>query len=239
MIEATKSRSFTKIFHVYNTWLLKRSFHRLHLSTRSVRTDHQGAIYIINHSSWWDPLVLFYLNEAILHTDALAMMDQHGLTRFPFFKKIGAFSIDSSSKRDIMKSLSYAQRQLEEGKHVFIFPQGNEYPLEKRPLQFFAGVAHLKQALPNVPIIPITFYHTHLHHQLPEWFIQIGYPIELDVTKPRKQVTADIEQALTKELDLLKEDVINEAPTFAPLLSGKLGIGATLEKMKSTLRRRN
>jgi 1-acyl-sn-glycerol-3-phosphate acyltransferase len=124
MIAANKSRVFESLFYIYNRWLLRRSLRQILLRQDAYQPDKGTAgIYMINHSSWWDALILFYLNKTVMHVDAVAMMGEDGLRRFPFFRKLGAFSIDSSSRRDIKASLLYAKEQLAGGKSVFFFPQ--------------------------------------------------------------------------------------------------------------------
>ena len=48
-------------------------------------------LLIANHSSWWDGLVTFYLNNAVLKTDLYAMMSEQGMKDFPFFNELGLF----------------------------------------------------------------------------------------------------------------------------------------------------
>ncbi|WP_416149621.1 lysophospholipid acyltransferase family protein [Salipaludibacillus sp. HK11] len=240
MIKANKKPLFENIFHSYNKYLLRRSFHQISLSKNStVPTEKQG-IYLINHSSWWDSLILFYLNQEKLKLDAIAMMAEEGIERFPFFAKIGAFSVNPSSRKSLMESLHYASDQLHEEKHLFLFPQGEEVHLEKRPFNFFSGAAYLQESVSSTPVIPIVFYHGLFHHQLPEWFIHIGTPIEFDQETTRKEKTVVFEKQLEYELDYLKQMIIADQPKqFQTLLKGKQGIGHRWESLKNRFKRGN
>ncbi|MCD8511574.1 MAG: lysophospholipid acyltransferase family protein [Bacillus sp. (in: Bacteria)] len=215
---------FEKVFSTYNTRLLKKHFHSIYLTKASQK--QQGlAIYLINHSSWWDSLILFHLNQTVLHTKAIAMMSQDGLSKFPFFQKLGAFPVDRSSLRSIAVALNYAKEQLESGSSLFLFPQGDEFPLEKRPFRFFSGAAYIHEKLPHIPVVPILFYHSLLHHQLPEWFIHIGKPLELQPSANRKEKTLGLEGEMEMELNHLRNLVLEEKfENFNVLLKGKEGV---------------
>ncbi|MBU9714745.1 lysophospholipid acyltransferase family protein [Evansella tamaricis] len=191
----------------------------------------------MNHSSWWDSIILFYLNKTLLKVDGIGMMSLEGLTRFPFFRKIGAFSVDRSSIRSMIHSLQYASKELTNGKHLFLFPQGEELHIETRPLRFLSGASYLHEKNKNIPIIPITFYHSLVHHQLPEWYIHIGDKMSIPTTT-RKETTSLMESIMEKNLDWLREKAINEHPgTFKLLLKGKESFADKLD-LKRRLRRK-
>lgn len=240
MIKAQREKTFIKLFHLFNLRLLKKSFHTIKLTKASLHPDRipPGAMVVINHSSWWDPLILFYINEVWLKTDGIAMMNEKGLKRFPFFRKLGAFSINTENRREILNSLRYTIEQMDQGCNIFIFPQGEETHLEKRPLQFRSGTAYLNGKRPETPVISVTFYHHIRHHQLPEWFIHIGQPIDLSGTHDKKEKTKRLEEIMTEQLDGLKNQVIHDDPEqFLTLLKGRSGVSESLEAMKQTLRR--
>ncbi len=241
MIEAKKSRYFNYVFHIYNRWLLRRSFNQVTLSKDSYEPENKhGCIYMLNHSSWWDALILLYLNKTVLEADGIAMMGQEGLQRFPFFRKLGAFSIDTSSPGGIKSSLAYAAGQLARGKQLFIFPQGAETHLEKRPLRFFSGVAYLHEAVTEAPVVPILFYHGLFHHQLPDWYIHIGEPLVPDERWSRKDKTRYYETEMEKLLDNLKARVVEDrSDPFIPILRGRRGIGQTWSDLKAAVRGRS
>ncbi|ADU32223.1 lysophospholipid acyltransferase family protein [Evansella cellulosilytica] len=238
MIKAERSVLFEHMFSVYNKHLLRKHFHCIYLARRGEKRAGP-AIYLVNHSSWWDPLVLFYLNHAVLKENAVAMMSEDGLTRFPFFRKIGAFSVNRQARKSIMTSLQYASEQLKEGKSVFLFPQGEEVHIEKRPLTFFSGAAYLVEKQPSLPVIPISFYHSFFHHQLAEWFISIGKPISIPQRATRKEITALFEKKMTFELDHLRTLAMTEQiDDFQLILHGKSGISEKLESCKQLFKRR-
>ena len=57
-----------------------------------------GALFLANHSCWWDLFLAHILNEAI-PVDGYGMMEHFNLLRFGFFRRIGAFSVDRTDPR--------------------------------------------------------------------------------------------------------------------------------------------
>ncbi|ADH99714.1 lysophospholipid acyltransferase family protein [Salisediminibacterium selenitireducens] len=241
MIEAARDPKFVKLFHVYNLHLLKKSFHHIGLSKTSIHPDRipDSSLFLINHSSWWDPLLLFYVNEVWLKKDGIAMMDQNGLERFPFFRKLGAYSIDASNRRAILTSLKYTARKLDQGTSVFLFPQGKETHIDQRPLDFMPGASFIQEKSPHVKVVPISFYHHFFHHQRPEWFVHIGEPLSFRPDLSKTERTAYYEERMTAQLDVLKETAMdNDDDAFVTLLRGKPGVGDRLETFTSAVKRR-
>lgn len=62
---------------------------------RSV-ADHPGPLVVLlNHGSWWDPLIAFHLSRVFVPGRAgRAPMEAQMLRKFGFFRKLGIFGID-------------------------------------------------------------------------------------------------------------------------------------------------
>ncbi|MCA1058473.1 lysophospholipid acyltransferase family protein [Rossellomorea aquimaris] len=177
---------------------------------------------LANHSSWWDGLMVFYLNQTIINEDSYAMMSQKGMEDYPFFKKLGAFSVNPYSPKDLVVSLKFAERCLQENKTVWIFPQGKEEHLEKRPISFMSGPGYLYERNPDITITMVTFYYTFRHDQRPELFIRIS-DVEENVDDPssRAERTELLRHLLERKVDEMKEDIIQEdLSKFSLVLKG-------------------
>lgn len=210
MIDAKKSALFTKIFHYYNERLLKKSFYRIYLKQKSSLPDGP-VVFIANHSSWWDGLLAFYLTRTVIHQDCYAMMTEKGLKSYPFFRKIGGYSINRDNPKDVIKSLAYTSSLLELQKGVWLFPQGKEEHLEKRPLLFQPGISHVVERTSCVTVVPVSFYYTFRHNQRPEVFVSIGEGIKkehLSSLLSKKAITAFLEDVVTTQLDEQRTEVI-------------------------------
>lgn len=211
MIKAKKIPLFESVFEVYLNPLIRRSFANV-FGKGIIPTPSQPAIFIANHSSWWDGLLFFFLNRSVWRHDIHMMMDEKGLKNYGFFRYLGAFSINRSKPKDILASLQYAEKLLQSGKTVVLFPQGDEFHQEIRPLGFSAGIAYLMERCPDLPVIPISFYYTFRHERKPEVWMQQGKPFRYGDLhgKTRKEKTAEIEKASTEQLDRLKNCVLAE-----------------------------
>lgn len=211
MIEAKKSRLFEKGFALYLFPLMRRSFaHFLGYNIRKI--PQQPAIFIANHSSWWDGLLFFFLNRTVWKHDIHMMMHEKNLKKYKFFRNLGAFSIDKQNPKDIIRSLQYAEELLKGGKSVVLFPQGDEFHQEIRPLTFHSGIGYMLEKHPEVPVIPITFYYSFRHEQKPEVWIHQGSSLSIEEIPgaTRKEKSASLQRILTSQLDGLRENVIAE-----------------------------
>ncbi|ANU27201.1 lysophospholipid acyltransferase family protein [Planococcus versutus] len=211
MIKAKKSALFETGFNLYLTPLIRFSFSRL-LGEDVKEIPKKPVMFIANHSSWWDGLVFFYLNRTIWRHDIHMMMHEKGLKKHSYFRFLGAFSVNRQKPKDIVLSLQYAETLLRQGKSVVLFPQGDEFHLETRPLSFLAGAAYLMEKCPDVPIVPLSFYYSFGHQQKPELWIRQHDAISTDriAHLTRKEKTVFLEELSTKQLDSLKKAVINE-----------------------------
>lgn len=207
----TKSSRTEFVLGKYLTWQLKKHFYKVYVKSEHEPSD-RAKLYIMNHSSWWDGLIVFYLNRYLLKEDAYAMMSKDGIEKFSFFSKIGAFPVDPASPKSLIKSLKFADEKLKEKKSIWIFPQGKEEHLEKRPLSFMNGPAYLAEKNKDVDIIPVTAYYTFRHDQRPELFISIGKSITIEEMNNmhRNDMSDFFLQSLEKSLNQVKADIINE-----------------------------
>ncbi|WP_033541872.1 lysophospholipid acyltransferase family protein [Planococcus sp. CAU13] len=211
MIEAKKSRLFEKGFGIYLLPLLRKSFS--HLLASNVREiPRRPVIFIANHSSWWDGLLFFQLNHKIWKHDIHMMMHEKNLKNYIFFRYLGAFSIDRQNPKNIIRSLQYTEELLNAGKSVVLFPQGDEFHQEIRPLAFHSGIGYLLEKHPDIPVVPITFYYSFRHEQKPEVWIRQGEVLSINEIpgETRKEKSSSLQQILTSQLDGLREEVIAE-----------------------------
>lgn len=235
MQESSKNSVLDFLFFYYNRRLLKKHFYQL-LYREAAPVPSGPVLFYANHSNWWDGLVLHYINHAHFKKDAFAMIDEEGLRQFPFFRKLGAFSIDRSGGRKMLQSLQYAKDQLHSNNSVWIFPQGQEEHLEKRPLRFSSGISRIVSGRENVPVIPVSLYYSYFHKQTPYLFIETGQPIYLTNStdgSSYSSITTYLETQLTEQLDQLAEDIIEEKrmDSFEILLKGKATVSESFQKI--------
>jgi chlorobactene lauroyltransferase len=221
MLEARKSRWFEEIFAVYNRNLLRRRFHSLRVSGLDFLRNRNDALPLLvyaNHSSWWDGLVAFELSR-VARLDSFMMMEEKQLKKLFLFRRLGAFSVVRENPRKALKSIEYAANLLKENppphrRTLWIFPQGEILPNDKRPLNFYGGVSRLiEKAGCAVAGAPFAIRYEFLDEFKPEIFVKIGAPqlIPVDKTFDAKALTGAFERRLTETLDALKSDVTAKA----------------------------
>lgn len=219
MIDAKKSGLFEIGFNMYLSPLIRSSFSRI-LGQGVGALPEKPVLFIANHSSWWDGLLFFYLNRTVWHHDIHMMMHEEGLQKHRYFRYLGAFSINRKKPKEILTSLQYAETLLKQGKSVVLFPQGDEFHLETRPLAFQTGVAYLMEHCPEVPVVPLSFYYSFGHQQKPEIWIRQHQSVLASTIEhmTRKEKTLYLQKLCTEQLDSLKNTVISEnSEAFQPL----------------------
>ncbi len=225
MIVAQKRRMFEHTFNVLNRWLLFQSFHRIYIRMPSSEIQLQRpTVYYVNHSNWWDALLIFQLNYSLLRQQAHGMMSEEGLKQFPFFRKLGVYSINRKSLRDIKQSLDYTVGLLQEpDQSVWIFPQGDVFHQESRPLTFLPGIGYLLEKCVHAQWIPVTFYYSYGLVRQPDIYIEFGTPLpEAQLaSRSRSERLTYAQDVLTQQLDRLREDVLHhQVDHFHPIWTG-------------------
>ncbi|HEX9961465.1 MAG TPA: lysophospholipid acyltransferase family protein [Pyrinomonadaceae bacterium] len=215
MLEAKKSRWFEEIFAVYNRNLLRRRFHSLNVSGLNFlkgENRNQPLLVYANHSSWWDGLVAFQISRRA-RLDSFIMMEEKHLKRLFLFRRLGAFSVVRENPREAVKSVNYAANLLKENpeRTLWIFPQGEILPNDKRPLAFYNGVARVVEKAARVFAVPLAARYEFLGDFKPEIFVRIGEPeaVSVDNNFAAKTLTKQFERRLNGTLDELKNDVLN------------------------------
>lgn len=207
IIPAEPSKRFNSLFLRYTEhYLLRRSFRSLsvrgHVEPQVAAAGEYPVLYVMNHSSWWDGLLLYYVAQRQSKRWHYAMMDEAQLRRYRFFRKLGAFSIDKSSARAGLESLHYTAGLLEQNGRVWMFPQGGIYHLEHRPLAFQSGIGVVLERCPRAIAVPVSAYYSISPHQQPDITLWFGEPIaEAWDTMPRKTVAALLCGRLEAQLD--------------------------------------
>ncbi|KEO85188.1 lysophospholipid acyltransferase family protein [Tumebacillus flagellatus] len=233
MIYAQKKALFERVFKVYNTWLMRRFFRGVLVQhAEALHTEGRPLLLYGNHSNWWDGLVVFHLNSTLWKKDAYLMMEEKGLRQYPFFRKLGAYSIHAESTSEIRKSLRYtAERLTHPGSLVCLYPQGKILHQDARPLAFRPGISWLLRHAPHALVCPMATYYGFREDQRPEVFVTFGTPRSVqDVLAAAQDPTGVLEEELTQLLDSLQRQVVANVggeplPGFRNLLQGASSTG--------------
>lgn len=208
MLEAKKSVWFEKIFAIYNRNLFKRRFQALRIEGIENLGKFPLVIYC-NHSSWWDGLVIFEISRRA-KLNSFVMMEEKQLKNLFLFRKLGAFSVIRENPREAVMSINYAANLLKEKQDrvIWIFPQGEILPNDVRPLEFYNGISRIVEKVENCYLLPIAMRYEFFGDFKPEALVKIGEAELVESANP-KDLTKNLAEKLTKLLDELKQDIVN------------------------------
>ena len=139
MIQARHKPAYTTFFRFFSRWKLKMHFH--HLYTELEHPDPgKPLLLIMNHFSWWDGFIGYYLNNQYFRKKFHVMMLEEELSKRMFLNKAGAFSIRKSN-RSILESIRYSGDILSSPDNMLLmFPQGVFQSQYHQTLKFERGI---------------------------------------------------------------------------------------------------
>lgn len=127
------------IFDTYVKWQVGKTFHEFFYN-RVELDSSKSVLLVANHFSFWDGLILYILNDGLLHKKFHVMILEDTAKREGMLRYAGAFSVSKNS-RDILQSLDYAAQLLDEpGNLVLMFPQGKLYSNFVEKVNFEQGL---------------------------------------------------------------------------------------------------
>lgn len=159
MIKAKHSYWANLIFRRYLNHLIKRNFNSLRLTGELPKYDNNLPILIApNHSSWWDGFFVYLLNDLFFYKKFYLMMLENQLSKYMYFRKLGAFSIDQNNPKKILESIHYSAEILKSKNNpmLVIYPQGKIEPAWKENIKINQGIEKIiEMADRNVNVIPL------------------------------------------------------------------------------------
>lgn len=206
MIQAQHRLWADLIFQPGLKWLFKRHFHTIQLlGALPDIPPHLPLLLLPNHSTWWDGFFIYFLNKRIFRRTAYLMMLEEQLTKYRFFAKLGAYSIEPKHRQGIAKSLKYTVELLnQETPLICIFPQGELLPWHTRPLGYKRGVEWvLREYGKPIAVLPLAIRTEFLGEKRPNVFFLFGDVNSFDAdTFPGMDWLEEAENALLEDLAL-------------------------------------
>lgn len=223
-------------------WLLRRfrrfvpgyvskRFHRVWLSKGSQFPNADcdlPILFVMNHPSWWDPMMGVLLSERFPQYDHYAPIDAQMLEKYNVFKRFGFYPLERDTIRGVARFLRTSLNILSHNRHaVWITAQGQFCDVRQRPLKLEPGVGHIAARMSHGLIVPIALEYTFWNESRPNAFIAVGQAINvIDQQNSAKQWLIKIETSLTTTLDELNTCVEARQPEqFSPLITGNSGVG--------------
>lgn len=199
-IPANESKLFITVFRQYVWWLFRRKFNAVYVRQDYIPTSSSRSMYYGNHNSWWDGLIPLLLNEFILKQQARAIMEDKQMKKYPFFKWIGAFSVDRENSRRAIYTLRYAlQTMKRDNAALYLYPEGTIVPFI-RSLQpsYEGGLTWLAAKLNNldvdvdVDVVPMHIYINTYNSHKPELLIWLSNPVQIPDKQPNEVIKAQL-----------------------------------------------
>jgi diapolycopene oxygenase len=223
--------------HVKRAYLA-RDFHAVRLS----RNGKPGPvvdgplIVVLNHPSWWDPLVGLVLTELLPDFAHFTPMDAVALGRYRFFERMGVFGIEPKTLRGAREFLRTSRFILARPRTaLWITPQGRFADARDRPPGIRPGVAHLAHRLEKGVILPLALEYPFWEDRRPEALARFGPPIIVKRGSDRtvEEWRTCIETALASTQDALVSEARLQGPTaFETLVDGHAGAGALRDRLR-------
>ncbi|MGL6072766.1 MAG: lysophospholipid acyltransferase family protein [Fimbriiglobus sp.] len=210
---------------------VRKNFHAVRLSKTSSPwpTGPEPIIVVMNHPSWWDPMIGTMLLMELPHGEHYGAIDAEAIQKYPIFQKLGFLPVDTKSLRGAAEFLRLAGAVLEApNRFLWITAQGEFADVRKRPLDLRSGVGHVAARVPTARIVPVALEYSFWTEKTPEALVRIGETLHVvdHPTFKGKDWTAKIEEALTANLDQLNRETMSRDPgQFTLLTGGKTGVG--------------
>lgn len=237
----------SRAFRWYAVRYVRKHFHavRLSLSGRSDPNVDGPLIIVMNHPSWWDPLIGIVLARHLRDREHFAAMDARAMRRYPMFRRFGFVPMATSGRRGAKEFLATGGAVLSHPKHVFwVTPQGRFVDVRERPLRLKPGIGFLAARSQNAVIVPIAIEYAFWNESAPEALLRIGEPLRIEEHPERdgRIWMAEIEAAMTRNSDVLAAEVLSRDPNrFRILIRGRTGVGGIYDwwrRLKAWLRGR-
>lgn len=223
-------------FAWYSRRHLRRHFHSLRVSRAGHAPVPAGrpAVLFLNHASWWDPLVILVLKEALLGDRALyAPVDASMLVRYPFFARLGCFGLnrEGDGRRGAAQFLRVSEAVLRASDSLLaVTPQGRFADGRERPVVFQPGLGHLAARTEGVWFQALAVEYVFWEERLPEILVRFGEPIRGGDGGARLRAPDEWTSCFERAMECTQDELACEARRRRPgdfrmILGGGAGPG--------------
>lgn len=245
-VRAVRSPRMLRLFSAYLTWYAGRHFDAVRRSgAEPVIPSDRPLIVYCNHPSWWDAALLVMLSTTVFRDrEAYGPMDEAGLAKYPFMRKLGIFGIEPETRRGAAKFLRVSLGLLATPRSLlWITAQGHFTDARQRPVRLRPGLAHLARQVPNALIVPMAIEYPFWDERTPEFLYRFGQPIPADPTLDVDTWALRLEDALALTMDELAAASLSRDPKlFETVIGGTVGVGGVYDlwrRLKAAARLRS
>jgi hypothetical protein len=193
---------------------------------RALEAHTAPAIVVLNHASWWDPLVALMLAQQYCPSrTGCAPMDREMLEKFGFFRKLGIFGVDPDDPRTLPAMRDYVLQHFAQSTKptLWITPQG-KFTDVRAAIALRPGVASIAARAVDVSVVCVAAEYAMWTEKKPELLLRAN-----PVPRPQRSSTVAWHGAMTAAMqenaDELAKLVIARAPhAFDTILSSSHGV---------------
>ncbi|HMP83640.1 MAG TPA: MFS transporter, partial [Verrucomicrobiota bacterium] len=182
-------------------WIVTRTCYRVRVDGRDNIPEKGGALFVSNHVSWVDALLLIASTDR--HVRFIMYKGTYDLPYVkPFARVLGIIPISSEQRpREMIKSLQAATDALKAGQIVCIFAEGQITRIG-RMLPFRRGFERIMKdpALDNTPIVPValdgvwgSIFSFSKRRFVWKWPRRFPYPVTVSFGKPMPRTATPFE----------------------------------------------
>jgi phytoene desaturase len=224
-----------RLFTSYVRRYLARNFHALRLSREGrPEVPAEGPLVIVlNHPSWWDPLVAIVLKDLFPQLTHYAPIDAAALGRYRFFGRLGFFGVEQGTSQGALAFLRTGAALLARPATALWVPaQGRFTDPRQRPARLRPGVGHLLRRLEGGVVLPLALEYPFWEERYPEALARFGTPIPIGRgrDRPVEEWLIRIGAGLEATQDSLAAEARRRDPkAFQVLVRGKAGVGGVYD----------
>jgi len=231
-----RSRWLFRWFSWYAQRYVRRHFH-------AVRICRDGSppvipdgplLIVVNHPSWWDPLIVLMMVQRITARALFAPMDADALMRYRLFARLGMFGIQRGTLAGTRQFLRCGKAALESPQSALIVSaQGHFIDPRVRPTRLMPGVGHLAARIGRGTILPLAIEYPFWSERFPEALGHFGSPINLSPSMRADEWTTRIEKALEMAQDQLAVHARERNTSqFETIIDGSAGVGGVYDRWR-------
>ncbi len=225
-------RHVLTLFSGYVDWYLRRNFHCVRVAAASLTkvAAERPTLVLLNHPSWWDPLVALELAMAYFPKwNHYAPIDASALRQYGFFRKLGFFGVEPGTPSGAATFLRIGEAILSRPAHaLWVTAQGHFADPRIRPVELRPGTGHLLTRVRNVNVLPVALEYPFWEERFAEVLVRFGEPLSVDDGSARsaEEWTALVAARLEATQDRLAESAVaRDRNAFQVLTAGRVGIG--------------
>jgi 1-acyl-sn-glycerol-3-phosphate acyltransferase len=190
-------------------------------------------LVVLNHPSWWDPLVGLALAGLLPAHRHYAPMDARALARYRILEWFGFFGVEPDSVMGGSNFLRTAEAiAVEPAAAIWVTAQGHFTDVRCRPIRLKSGVGHLAHRLTRGIVLPLALEYCFWDERFPEALCRFGQPLSVaeHAGLSARCWTGLIASRLEATQDALSADALARDPgRFDVLLHGRAGVGGVYE----------